>query len=113
VTDDECPACLEEIPAAAALLDSLALPGADAVAVALGDRFEARRTFWGLQAGIPLVWSSRRDLPASLGIERTPALLLDWCGRIVDASIEPVDRPSGRRRLLAMLRRWSGGWTDR
>jgi|GEM_PF-5278226 len=105
VAADACPSCRDALPGVADLIDSLNLPGVDGVAVAFGNRFEARRTFWGFTTGLPLVVSARADIPARLGFPRTPGVLIAWHGRAVAAGEVPDGSQAGREWLAPALRR--------
>ncbi len=107
IRDRECVSCLDEIPFIASLLDSLDIEGLDAVTVALGDRYEARRTLWGLDTGMPVWVSARTGLLEAIGVDTTPLRIVTWHGRIVGLSEVEVYKERGLYLLHDLLRRWS------
>lgn len=108
IRDTECISCVDEIPFISSLLDSLDIDGLDAVTVALGDRYEARRTLWGIDAGMPVWVSARTDLLEAIGVDTTPLRILTWHGRIVGLSEVEVFKERGLSLLHDLLRKWSG-----
>jgi hypothetical protein len=111
IAADACPSCRDVLPGVADLIDSLDLPGVDGVAVVYGNHFEARRTFWGFTAGLPLVASARADIPARLGITRTPGVLISWHGRAVAAGEVRAGSEVGREWLGPVIGRLAAHWT--
>jgi hypothetical protein len=108
IRDMECISCIEEIPFISSLLDSLDIDGLDAVTVALGDRHEARRTLWGVDAGMPVRVSDHAELLQMIGVDVTPLRIVTWHGRIVGLSGDTVLENRGLSLLLELLHRWSG-----
>jgi hypothetical protein len=114
--DLECSSCLNELPAISDLVGELAGEmehmGPEMAAVAFGDFHEARRTFLGLEMGMPVYVSTSigvDDVLAHLGAAVTPARVITWYGRVVAWSDLSVHERAGRSELAEILKRWSGG----
>jgi len=111
VTEDmECPSCLNELPAVSDLAREMEFTELKVAAVALGDRYEARRTFLGLDVGMPVFVSTSIQVEAMLdhlGAVVTPARVITWYGRVVAWSGLSVLEAAGRSELVEILNRWS------
>jgi len=111
VTEDmECPSCLNELSAVSELTREMAIRDLAVAAVAFGDLHEARRTFLGLDFGMPIVVSTTTRIEAVLdllGATITPAQVITWYGRVVAWMDLSILDPEGRAGLVNVLRRWS------
>jgi|GEM_PF-3128749 hypothetical protein len=91
VSDRECYSCLEEIPRLALRLRELGHDDLPARVVALGDRFEARRTLWGMDHVWPVAVSARSEVPGVLGFQATPLRVITLYSRVLYIDM-PRDR---------------------
>jgi len=106
IRDSECLVCLYELPLIAAYVDSLQSAGISMRAVAVGDRLEARRTLWGIEAGMPVYVCGSERIFEAIATYHTPLRILTWHGRIVGLSRLPINSGKGYRALDGMVRRW-------
>ncbi len=107
VGDRECMVCLYELPMIASFCDSLNCSFLSVQAVALGDRYEARRTLWGIETGMPVFVSASSNAVEDLGVYKTPVRILTWYGRVVAISEEPINTVIGHRALSRMIKQWT------
>ncbi len=111
VTEDiECPSCLNELSAVSDLIREMVFGELVVTAVALGDLHEARRTFLGLDFGMPILVSPSTPVSVMLdllGATVTPTRVITWYGRVVAWSGLSVLEEDGRSELEEMLDRWS------
>jgi len=106
IRDRECIVCLDELPLLAAFVDSLDYIALDVLAVAIGDRHEARRTMWGIETGMPVLVSGHMEALVTIGVLITPLRVLTWHGRIVALSALPIHNGAGHRVLYDLVQRW-------
>ena len=106
IRDRECIACLDELPLLAAFVDSLNSSRLSVLAVAIGDRHEARRNMWGVETDMPVFVTGCDGVLEALGAHDTPLRALTWYGRIIGLTGLPINTVTGRRALYKLVQMW-------
>lgn len=107
IQDRECISCLQELPLLDSFIDSLCIEELDAVIVAIGDLHESRRILWGVETGIPVLISDRKDFLGLISRGSTPLRVLTLQNRIVGLCRLPIHDSRGRSKLLDLIQKWS------